>query len=215
MAKRKRVRNEPRVNPNIAKEYGFSNTKIATTDRYVSPNEAAKILNVTGECIKQWIYHRRLPAIKLSNGYWKISITDLERFITAKGKPDNRRVLFYDRPGAIQQATSSALQNDGYEVIVANNPMDALLKAVDLVPGLFLINISLGGGWELIKKVRESRHIRRLPLLAITEDPFDGDKLNDAMKLEIQGVLQSPYNTDDILREVKLVIGRGTGSYAS
>jgi excisionase family DNA binding protein len=209
MAKRKRVRNEPRINPNIAKEYGFSDKKLATTDKYVSPNEAAKILNVTGECIKQWIYHRRLPAVKLSNGYWKISISDLERFILAKGKPDNRRILLFDRPGPSQQATAAMLQNEGFEIIVANNPMDALLKAVDLVPGLFLINVSLDGGWELIKKVRESRHVRRLPLLVITDSTFDGDTLNSAMELEIQGVLQSPYNADDILREVKSVLGRG------
>ena len=212
MAKRKRVRNEPRINPSVAKEYGFHDKKDANSERYVSPNEAAKILNVTGECIKQWIYHRRLPAVKLSNGYWKISIADLEKFMAAKEKPDNRKVLLFDRAGSPLQSIAAQLESNGFEVIFANNHMDALLKAVDLIPGLFLVNVSLDGGWNLIKKVRESRHVRRLPILVITETVFDNETLDSAMSLDIQGVVQSPYTLEDILREMKALF-RGNAAF--
>lgn len=47
----------------------------------VSPNEAAKKLNITGEAIKQWIYRDRLPAAKANNGYWWIREKDLQEFI--------------------------------------------------------------------------------------------------------------------------------------
>jgi excisionase family DNA binding protein len=47
----------------------------------LSPNEAARILGITGEAVKAYIYQHRLPAIKLANGYWRIKKTDLENFI--------------------------------------------------------------------------------------------------------------------------------------
>jgi hypothetical protein len=54
----------------------------------ISPNEAAKKLNITGEAIKQWIYKGRLPAAKGPNGYWYVRESDIKQFIddAQKGK---------------------------------------------------------------------------------------------------------------------------------
>jgi len=56
-------------------------SRILSPQGCVSPNEAAKKLNITGEAIKQWIYRGRLPAAKANNGYWWIREKDLQEFI--------------------------------------------------------------------------------------------------------------------------------------
>ncbi len=46
------------------------------------------MLGITGEAVKQWVYLGRLPAIKLQNGYWRIKVTDLSKFLEARlGSP--------------------------------------------------------------------------------------------------------------------------------
>ena len=45
--------------------------------KYLSPNEAGLVLGVTGEAVKYWIHQRRLPAIKLANGFYRIKVSDL------------------------------------------------------------------------------------------------------------------------------------------
>ena len=83
MAKRKtRARSRQGLVAEQAAAYGVSvPAEPSISERFLSPNDIGKILNVTGEAVKQWIYHRRLPAVKLANGYWKVKVVDFEAFL--------------------------------------------------------------------------------------------------------------------------------------
>src|SRR5690349_20843000 len=80
------------VRPEIAASYGVSITMPAAEES-LSPNEVAEILNVTGAAVKQWIYQRRLPAVKLGNGFWKVRKVDLESFLRNRESGGPRRIL--------------------------------------------------------------------------------------------------------------------------
>ncbi len=43
--------------------------KVYRPDGCLSPNEAGRKLGITGEAVKRWVYHGRLPASKSRNGY--------------------------------------------------------------------------------------------------------------------------------------------------
>jgi len=64
-------------------------SRILRPEGCISPNEAAKKLNITGEAIKQWIYKGRLPAAKAENGYWWVRDNDIKKFISENQQGKN------------------------------------------------------------------------------------------------------------------------------
>ena len=139
MALTKRIRrtSELAIVAEEAAKFGLSIPKsIPKAERYISPNEAAKILNITGEAVKQWIYNRHLPSVKLSNGYWKVKVADLENFIKTRNNISQRRILIVDHANETAQEVVQEVIKMGHESVVAQNTADAMLKAVDLVPNL-------------------------------------------------------------------------------
>jgi len=48
----------------------------------ISPNEAGKMLGITGEAVKQWIYRGKLKAAKAPNGYWWVREKDVKDFVS-------------------------------------------------------------------------------------------------------------------------------------
>src|SRR5882724_8786480 len=97
----KRKRGRPRGHQEVVSEqaaaYGISVPVLTDNgERFLSPNDIGRILNVTGEAVKQWIYRRKLPAVKLANGYWKVKVTDFESFLKARTEVGRRHVLITD-----------------------------------------------------------------------------------------------------------------------
>jgi len=154
-------RMQPLMVAEEAVQYGIRAPKeLPPGDRFITPNEAGRILNVTGEAVKQWIYHRRLPANKLSNGYWKIRVRDLEDFITARQNMGKKKIMIVDAAGS--KDIANAVEKMGHQAIVAQNKADALLKAADLYPAVFIVNVSIKdvcGGYPTARS-RNTRNIR-------------------------------------------------------
>jgi len=204
MAKIKHPRLDRNFNAKLAEEYGFHIEKSTDTERYISPNQAARILNVTGEAIKQWIYRRRLPAIKLSNGYWKIRVRDLEEFIKARQNTGRRRILIVD-PNSPPQDLIQTIQEMGHEPIITHGVSDALLKAVDLMPSLFLIHVTNEHEevWNYIMRIRKQGNLKRLPILLIADTDLSEQNSMRAIDLEVQGLLKMPVSPQTIRDEIK------------
>ncbi len=69
----------------MAKKVG-PRLKYQRPDGCMSPNECGKVLQITGEAVKQWIYTGKLRAAKGGNGYWWIKNEDLVAMIEARKK---------------------------------------------------------------------------------------------------------------------------------
>jgi excisionase family DNA binding protein len=79
-------------------------------DLLISPNEAARILNVTDQCVRQWIYHGQLNATKHRNGYWRIRVGDIEEYIKARGQMDRKRVVILCPEAQARKAVIAAVE---------------------------------------------------------------------------------------------------------
>ncbi len=197
--------------PKEAKKYGFRALEpIGEKERTLSPNEAARILGITGEAIKMWIYTRRLPAVKLSNGYWRIRVADLEAYMAARQRVDRKRIMLLDKDqGALDRLSQIVLEMN-HVAVVAHNFSDAILKASDLVPTLFIVNVSQDpeGAWRFIEKVRSHRSLRRMPVVLLADSDLKEKDAERALDLEIQGMLKSPVTAKILTEEITRVLGR-------
>ncbi len=86
-------------------------------ERFLSPNDIGKILNVTGEAVKQWIYRRKLPAVKLANGYWKVKVADFEGFLKARTEVGRRQILITDGGDAGTEEIVKAIEELGHQPV--------------------------------------------------------------------------------------------------
>jgi CheY-like chemotaxis protein len=204
-------RMEPMVVAEEAAQYGIrAPSSLPPSERYLSPNEAGRILNVTGEAVKQWIYHRRLPATKLSNGYWKIKVQDLEDFIKARRNLGQKKIMVIDNSGPGISEVVSAIEKLGHQAVVAHNAADALLKAADLYPSLFVVNVSLThlDAWKLLQRVRKTRNIRNAPILIVADHDLKEAEGEMALDLGAQGFLRRPFKTQTLVEELEKILGR-------
>ena len=202
---------EPIVVAEEAAHYGIrAPAALPPSERFISPNIAGRILNVTGEAVKQWIYHRRLPATKLSNGYWKIKVSDLDAFIRARQNLGQKKIMFIDAPGPALNEMVGAIEKMGHQAYASQNAADALLKAVDVYPSLFVVNVSLPGVdvWRLMERVRKTRNIRNAPIVIIADHDLKDAESEAALKLGAQGFLRRPFKPTALTDEIQRILAR-------
>jgi CheY-like chemotaxis protein len=178
------------------------------SDEYLSPNKIGLELGVSGVAVKQWIYQRRLAATKLPNGYWRVSREDLNRFLAERDGGGSRRAMLV---GKNATGVGSALEEAGWHISIARNPIDAVLRAVDSKPSLAVIDIaSLGeGGWAAAKKLRETRGTIRIPILLLISADSDADPqiMERSVALGAQGCLSLPITPSGLLDAAQELLG--------
>ncbi len=182
----------------------------SASERFLSPNEIGKILNVTGEAVKQWIYHRRLPAVKLANGYWKVKVADFEAFLKARYEVGRRRILVTDTRNGDLADVLQVIERLGHQPVVAHNYADGLLKALDHHPALFVINLSVKetDPWKLAEKIRGTKALRNAPILLLADAELTDTDAERALKLSAQGFLKRPVDSDVLAREMQRILDR-------
>lgn len=83
-----------------------------------------------------------------------------------------RRILIVEDDPAICNAYQLALEQEGYEIVTAENGKDALAKLGDGVPLPHLILLDLRmpvmNGWEFLEARRAHRTLRGVPVVALT-----------------------------------------------
>lgn len=209
--KRGRPRGQQEVVPEQAKIYGINAPVLSPEqDKFLSPNDIGLILNVTGEAVKQWIYRRKLPAVKLANGYWKVKKSDFEDFLKARTEVGKRHILIAgmksDEVGKITQV----LEELGLQPVLSHNYPDAMLKALDHFPALFIIGVSANdnGSWAFAQNVRGNKSLRSFPILFIAKSEISEADTAKAVEIGAQGILTQPVDSILLKSEISRILQR-------
>ena len=202
LGRKKRKRNSIQIVAEVASKYGISVPVVQDQERTLSPNEIAPIFGVTGEAVKHWIYQRRLPAVKQMNGYWRVKVSDLERFIQARSEVGRQYILITARP-EISAIAADSLKAVAHNTIIAANLSDALLKAQSIRPSLLLIDTGWAEGWKLLHKVRAYKPLRNVPIILVSPKPLTVEELDGAMKAEVAGCLVEPFDAKMLTAEIE------------
>jgi len=209
--RKRKQRSQQVVVAEQAEAYGVSIPQDASgNERFLSPNDIGKILNVTGEAVKQWIYRRKLPAVKLANGYWKVKVTDFETFLRARHEIGKRHVLIADAKGVDNSDVAKAIDALGAQPVIARNYADALLKAMDHYPALFVITISDGDtdSWKLADKIRGTKQLRSLPIMFLSSKQLSDVDTERAVNLGAQAMLSRPFDFNLLKDEINRILIR-------
>jgi CheY-like chemotaxis protein len=123
--------------------------------------------------------------------------------------PGPPRVLVVDDDAAIRLICSTNLQLDGYQVLEAANGQEGLELALDHVPDVVLLEISMPvlDGFGLAAALQANERTRELPLIFLTaeNDPLIKAK---AFETGAHGIITKPFEPRAVTAFIEQVVSR-------
>ena len=124
-------------------------------------------------------------------------------------RPGPPRILVVDDDPAIRLVCSTNLQLDGYHVLEASNGQEGLELALDHVPDVVLLEISMPvlDGFGLAAALQENERTRELPLIFLTaeDDPLVKAK---AFETGAHAVIGKPFDPSAVTAFVERVVAQ-------
>ena len=109
-----------------------------------------------------------------------------------------KRVLVVDDDASIRELLSTALEDDGYEVVPATNGQDALSVVERWRPDVIVLDLMMPvmDGWTFAKRLRE-RH--EIPIVVLSAA---NDLARHAKTVGARDVVGKPFDLDQLLPKV-------------
>jgi DNA-binding response OmpR family regulator len=125
------------------------------------------------------------------------------------GEPSRPRVLVIEDDQLLRKMYTSALREEGFEVIEAHNGLQAMEKATELLPDAIVTDLGLPGidGFELCRRLHRTPSVSGVPIVAITGRYLSDADVHRALREGCRTVLIKPFRVEDLAAEVRRAIG--------
>jgi len=139
-----------------------------------------------------------------------------------KGKPERPRVLLVDDYPDAREMYTEYLEFSGFEVVEAENGMEALQRAVDANPDIILMDLSLPvmDGWEATRRLKADKRTASIPVVALTGHALAGIS-EGAKRAGCDAFVTKPCLPEDLVKEIRRILEntahrkvRRSGKYA-
>ncbi|MBO9308935.1 MAG: response regulator [Chloroflexi bacterium] len=124
-----------------------------------------------------------------------------KRILYIEDRPDNRELV------------RRVLTAEGFEVLEAANADDGISLAVQHLPDLILMDISMPGkdGLTAAQELRAHPALKHIPIVALTANALKGDR-ERTLEAGCDGYIPKPIDVDRFPAEVLNFIARGRAS---
>jgi len=116
--------------------------------------------------------------------------------LVVEDQPDNRQIL------------RDLLGNAGYDLVEAENGVEALAAVAKRRPDLILMDIQLPilDGYEATRRIRSDTDLQSVPILAVTSYALAGDDAK-ALAAGCNGYVTKPYSPRKLLAKIREYLG--------
>ncbi len=117
-------------------------------------------------------------------------------------------VMVVDDSMTVRNVMGRDLQNNGFEVILAKDGVDAIEQLRHTVPDILLVDLEMPrmNGFELTRRVRADENLGGVPILVITSR--SGSRHRDqAIGLGASGYMSKPYRLDELVQSIRGLAG--------
>ena len=120
------------------------------------------------------------------------------------------RILVAEDAAELRFAVTLVLQVAGFLVLLAANGAEAVQEAVQQVPDLVLMDLSMPemDGWTAMRALGADPRTAAIPVLAMSAHAASTEALREA---GFRGFLGKPFLTDQLLRAVRAVLEAAPG----
>ncbi len=119
----------------------------------------------------------------------------------------SRTILLVDDSVSIRESVAFFLEQEGFGIIKAEDGVQALEILNEQKPDLIVTDLHMPNmnGIELIKNVRKSTDLSRLPIILLTTETLKERKI-EAKKAGATGWLSKPFNKDRLLKVINKLV---------
>ena len=118
------------------------------------------------------------------------------------------RILYVDDDIELTRLVQDCLEDEGYEVLIANDGEEGLSAVITEKPDMVILDVMMPqlNGWEIAKYMRERDEFSGVPILMLTGI---GPSLNEmtAPLYGANGHLDKPFELDDLITKVEALVG--------
>lgn len=117
-----------------------------------------------------------------------------------------KRVLVVDDSSAVRQSVAYVLDQEGYDVVQADDGTKALelLEGVDLI--ITDVNMPNMDGIELTRQIRANADYKFTPIVVLTTES-QGSKMDAGKEAGATGWIVKPFDKEKLLAVVKRLAG--------
>jgi two-component system, cell cycle response regulator DivK len=111
-----------------------------------------------------------------------------------------------DRDG--RRIYAAWLEQAGYQVVEAHNGLQALERAIDVVPDIVVTDLNIPGidGYELTRRLKSDPRTDGIPILAVTGyAPFTRDPAR-ADRAGCDAILSKPCSPEDLEHSIRSLV---------
>jgi len=133
----------------------------------------------------------------------------LDEGIAESGRlPMDKTILVVDDMDDVREMCAHYLSHEGFRVAVASNGQEAIDKAVEILPNLILMDLSLPvmGGLEATKRIKSDDRTRHIPVILLTAQVRSGPAA--VIEAGCDGFLVKPSAPREIVAEIERVLKR-------
>jgi two-component system phosphate regulon response regulator PhoB len=114
------------------------------------------------------------------------------------------RILIIEDERALTKVLSYNLEREGYEVIVAHDGQEGLLKAQTNVPDVVILDLMLPtlGGLEVCRELRTAEATRMIPILMLTAKAEETDQVV-GFSMGADDYVTKPFSVKVLLQRIK------------
>ncbi len=126
------------------------------------------------------------------------------------------KILTIDDSPTIRAMLDSTLTEAGFEVYQAENGRDGLGMIGVIRPDIVItdINMSVMGGFTLIREIRQEKRYAGLPILVMTTEGSDEFKQR-GREIGATGWITKPFDPDKLIRVIHRVVRKDVAAPAA
>ena len=96
------------------------------------------------------------------------------------------------------------LEEEGYEVELADSGSSALAKIFASPPDLILLDMMMPemNGIEVAQRLRQHEQLKELPIVLVTA--YEEEVVKQGLNVEVNGCLRKPVNFEELLQQVQV-----------
>ena len=126
-----------------------------------------------------------------------------------------KTVLIAEDEPFIVESLTFLLTKAGYDVASCGEGNAALRAIVERKPDLLILDVMLPGinGFDLLRRLRDTPGLSRLPVMALTAKGQEADKLR-MLELGADDFVTKPFSNKELMMRIEQLIGRRTSAQA-
>ena len=126
-----------------------------------------------------------------------------------------KRILVVDDTEIFRTLMQEMLEKEGFEVVTANDGLEAIQAIKREMPNLHLVLLDLllpkMTGFDVLTEIRKGKMGENLPVLVVTNVFKDAGQIEKVKQLGADGFITKDLGADEIIDRIRRTLSEGSG----